>query len=56
MMYQQLLRTLQTGGMNYQNTQYMNYGGGGTDPGSFCMQLCMINLCLNMCCDSTCCC
>ncbi|MBR2779524.1 MAG: J domain-containing protein [Firmicutes bacterium] len=56
MTYQQLLRTLQMGGMNYQNTQYMNYGGGTSDAGSFCMQLCMLNLCLNACCDSSCCC
>lgn len=56
MMYQQLLQSLQSGGMNYQNTQYSNYGGANNDAGNFCMQLCMFNLCLNACCDTSCCC
>ena len=54
-MYQQLVMNLQRGGYNYQNTQFNNYGG-GNDTGSFCMQLCMFNLCLNACCDTSCCC
>lgn len=53
--YSALVNNLAGGGYNYANMQ-RPYGANTQGMGSFCTQLCMLNLCLNICCDGDVCC
>lgn len=53
--YRELLSRLSSGGASYFNRQQGMYGGGMTD-GDYCTRLCALNICLNLCCDASCCC
>lgn len=55
MYYSALLNNLTGGAYRYSNMQ-QPYGSNMQGMGSFCTQLCMLNLCLNACCDGDACC
>lgn len=55
MYYSALLNNLTGGAYRYSNMQ-QPYGSNMQGMGSFCTQLCMLNMCLNACCDGDACC
>lgn len=55
MYYSALVNNLSGGAYRYNNMQ-QPYGSNTQGMGSFCTQLCMLNLCFNACCDGDACC
>lgn len=54
-MYQELLSRLSYGGSSYFSRQ-QGMTGGGFAGDDYCARLCALNICLNLCCDVSCCC
>ncbi len=55
MYYSALVNNLAGGAYNYSNMQ-RPYGSNTQGMGNFCAQLCMMNMCINACCDGDACC